>query len=642
MTLPEGDNLGKIEELKRKLFSKSYRMKIEHRDNFSEITPKDVPDAWEGGSIKPGWGDRLFIKTSVFKKFFIFSIVFFVLALSYASYVFFAKENTVSNKNIDIAILGNTFTAGGEELSLVVEITNKNSLPLNSVELVVEYPKGSIGDLLQDSERIRETLGTISSGTVFSKNIKIVLFGEQGSIRPIRISIEYKMEGSNAVFVKEKLYEISINSTPLNISITGPKSASPNQIITLDVKSSLNATKALAKVLMKIDYPTGFQFTSANPAPAFGNNIWNLGDLSPGSEQEISITGKMLDVFDGEEKTFRVWSGSQSSSDKSVIDLVFSSVFHTLAIKKPLITAELFINGIHQREYAVSSKTTVTGEIRWVNNLETKINDFVISAWISGNAINRRTIDTQLGFYDSSEDTITWDKNSINKFKEINPGDSGSVIFSFSPIPLFSASNGMLSSPSINIDVSVVGKQPLLEYALQDLSIKESSVVKIISDFGFSARALYYSGPLANKGPIPPKAEQETTYTIVWSLSNTSNSISKAKIISSIPNWVTFIGSVSPTGEDLTYNPATREVTWNIGVIPSGTGITGQDREAAFQIKLKPSLSQVNTTPIIINDALLTGHDDFANVDVKVNRGSLNTRLGSDPAFPISGERVEE
>src|SRR3989344_4569118 len=517
--MSDGEKLNKIEELKSKLFSKNYQTKIEHRDTFSHIPSKDVPESWRGEKDGLNFAERLFMKTSVFKKFFVFSVVFFVLALGYASYMFFGKGNTVSNENIDIAILGNTFTAGGDELSLIVEITNKNNLPLELVDLVVEYPKGSADNLLQDTERFRESLGAIPAGAVRSENVKLVLFGEQGSVRPIKISIEYRIEGSNAIFVKEKPYEVSINSTPIDISIDGPASATPSQDIILNVKSTLNATKPVSQVLLKVDYPVGFQFISAKPAPTFGNNVWYLGDLSPGAEQNISITGKMLDVFDGEEKVFHILSGSQSTTDKSTIDVVFNSVVHTVLIKKPLIEATLFINGVHQREYAVNSKTLITGQIRWTNNLETKINDLSIRAKISGNAVNRKSINEEQGFYNSSEDTIIWDKNSQSQFREVSPRDSGTVSFSLASLPLFSALNGMLVSPSVNIEITISGKQSLVAFVLENLTSQESSVIRIISDVGFAAKALYYSGPFVNKGSIPPKVEQETTYTVVWALS---------------------------------------------------------------------------------------------------------------------------
>src|SRR3989339_203477 len=606
----DGNKLNRIEELKSKLFSKNYQTKIEHRDGFSHLNKNNIPDVWDNGE-KVGSSsfynrDNFFMKTPVFKKFFVFSLSFFVLTLIYASYVFFAGGNTVSNDNIDISILGNNFTAGGEELSLVVGITNKNNSSLDLADLIIKYPKNGSGnfDSSAEIESNRISLGTIPAGSVRNENIKLVLFGEQGSLIPIKISIEYRVEGSNAIFVKEKPYEVTINSTPLNLSVEAPDTVSPNQDITFNVKATLNATKPVSKILLKFDYPVGFQFKSSVPAPSLGNNIWSLGDLAPGTERNISVTGKMVDVSD--------------------------------------IEAKLFVNGVYQREYATNTKTPIQGEIIWTNNLDTKVNDLVIQAKISGNAVDRRTINAQQGFYDSSLDIITWDKNSKTEFSEVNPGDSGSVSFSVSSFSLVSASGGMISDPVININVSISGKQLLSGYATTNLNNYDSAIVRIISDVGFANKALYYSGPFANTGPIPPKVGTETSYTIVWSLSNTANNISKAIIRSSVPSWMKFVGTVSPSSEDLTYNSSTKEIVWNVGRITKGAGITGLVRSVSFQVVFTPSLSQIRTTPIIINDAVLTGHDDFANVDVRVNKSALRTQLDNDPSFPPAGGVVVE
>ena len=643
MPLDDRNKLNRLEELKDKLFSKNYQTKIEHRDSLSRLRRKDILDSWEAEEkIERDAEEKFFMKTSMFKKFFIFSIVFFVLTLGYAAYVFLAGGNTVSNDNIDISILGNNFTAGGEELPLIVGITNRNNSSLDLADLVMEYPKGSSGDLSSDTEHFRESLGTIPAGAVRNENLKVVLFGEQGSTRPIKISLEYRVAGSNAIFVKDKLYEVNISSTPINLSVDAPLTISPNQNINLNVKAMLNATKPASKILVKIDYPVGFAFASAVPAPSFGNNIWNLGDLAPGAEHNISVSGKMVDVFDGEEKTFNISSGSRSDTDKSVIGVIFNSIKSTITIKKPFIEANLFINGVSQREYATDTKTSVNAEIRYINNLDTKVDNLQVVAKIYGNAFDRKTIRAQQGFYDSSKDTITWDKNSKNGLGEMNPGDSGSVTFSVSPLSLFSAAGGILSNPSINIEVDISGKQALEGFAVNELNNSSSVIIRVISDVGFSAKALYYSGPFTNTGPIPPKVEKATTYTIIWTLSNTANSISKAQINSSLPPWATFVGPISPADENLAYNPSTREIIWNVDRIPKGTGITSASRAVAFQVSLNPSFSQVGTTPIIINDAILTGHDDFANVDVRVNKTGLNTRLDNDAAFPANGSAVVE
>ena len=350
----------------------------------------------------------------------------------------------------------------------------------------------------------------------------------------------------------------------------------------------------------------------------------------------------MVDVADGEQKNFHVFSGSESDSDKSVIGTVFNSLGYMIIIKKAFIEANLYINGVYQREYATDAKTTVSGEIRWTNNLDTQLNNLSITAKISGNAFDPKTIHAADGFYNSSDSTMTWDKNTESGFAEVGPGDSGAVDFSLSPLALFSDSTGMLSEPLINIDVSIKGENAIEGNAVQELDNSESKVIKIISDAGLAAKALYYSGPFTNTGSIPPKVGGPTTYTIVWTLSNTSNNISNAQVRATLPAWISFVGPISPPAEDLTYDPATEQIIWNVGGIPAGTGITATDREVAFQVSLNPSLSQVGTSPILINDAVLTGHDDFANVDITVNKDALNTYLYDDSAFPADGDRVTD
>src|SRR6185436_16254394 len=98
----------------------------------------------------------------------------------------------------------------------------------------------------------------------------------------------------------------------------------------------------------------------------------------------------------------------------------FNSISQPLNIKKPLVEAKLYINGTYERQYSSPTNTPITGEIRWANNLDTKINDLEIRAHITGNAVNRKTISGREGFYNSSTDEIIWDKNSIQEFREVN------------------------------------------------------------------------------------------------------------------------------------------------------------------------------------------------------------------------------
>jgi NAD(P)H-hydrate repair Nnr-like enzyme with NAD(P)H-hydrate epimerase domain len=328
---------------------------------------------------------------------------------------------------------------------------------LELADLVMQYPSGGASDSASNIENFRESLGTIAPGTVVNENLKPILFGEQGSSRVITISLEYRVAGSNAIFVKNQPYTVTINSTPINLAIDAPTTISPNQAITLNIKATLNSTTAVPTTLVKVDYPIGFQFVSATPAPSFGNNVWNLGNLAPGAEHDISISGTMTGVFSGDQKTFNVSSGSQSSTDKSAIDVVFNSVQQVIAIQKPFVEADIVINGISGSQFTATSKTPISAQIHYINNLDTTINNLQIQAKISGNAFDPKTVNTAQGFFNSATSTINWDKNYESQLAQVNPGDSGALSFSFTPVSLFSATSGLLSSPSINIEVDVSG-----------------------------------------------------------------------------------------------------------------------------------------------------------------------------------------
>src|SRR6185503_17994283 len=106
--MPPGDKekLNRVEELKNKLFSTGFKPKVGHRDSFLHPDNTNVPDNWTHVEKKvEDLGQKFFMKTSIFKNFFVFSLVFLGLAFLYGGYEFFIGGNTVSNSNIDISIL---------------------------------------------------------------------------------------------------------------------------------------------------------------------------------------------------------------------------------------------------------------------------------------------------------------------------------------------------------------------------------------------------------------------------------------------------------------------------------------------------------------------------------------------------------
>ncbi len=625
----------RIEDVKRHLYDREDTTASRAHAGVLHPVPHKVPASWQtnlnqGSSTsedmkmkKPGM--------SGFKKFFISALIFFVGALGYGAYMFITGGISVSSDNIDITVLGNAFTKGGDELPLQIEITNRNNASLELANLIIEYPRG-VSDNSADVIRLpRESIGTIKRGQSITRNIKVRLFGDEKSVRNVKISLEYHPEGSNAIFTKVKEYPVTISSAPLSLLIDAPDQTSSNQLVTLKVTATLNTTLPEGNTVLQVTYPNGFIFDSAVPAPQFGNSVWSLSTLSLTNPIPITIKGRLIGQ-DGDEQVFHVYAGATRPTDQSTVNVIYNSLLKAVTIAKPFLEARIVVSGQDLPSYTANGGETVNAEIYWSNNLSTRVSDAQIIVGFSGNAYNKTAVNSGEGFFDSLNNRIIWDKNTVPELVSIEPGASGSMSFNFKPFSLVGPTKS-LKDPQIILNVSIKGRQPSDGSTYNDVNNFTQKIIKILSDFQVASSANYSSGSL------PPKAETETKYVVTWSLSNSANSVTQAVARSALPVYIKWVGPQAGSNENISYNSATREVVWNIGTVIPNTGF-GSNREVSFVVSLTPSLSQVGSVPQLMKEIILTGTDTFTGTQLQSKRGPITTLLSNDPNFIIGNERV--
>jgi len=634
------DKLERIEDLKKRLFSRDVKLMPKKRVGSLHSTDYGIQKNWgftekeknmKASNSKLGF--------SIFKKFFIFSIFFLLISGLFAIYKLYSGTGSISTKNVEIEIIGNSFTSGGDDFSIGVDVTNNNKAAIEFSDLLIEYPKGSSGAQSGDFERIRKPIGTISAGATASSDFKIVLFGEQGSVQNLKVTLEYRVEGSNAIFVKEQEYPVNISSSPVTIFVDSPVTINSGHEIILNVKVVLAGSKISPNMRLKVDYPTGFQFGSSSINPIFGQNFWDLGDLAPGFEKNISIKGTMFGV-EKDVSSFRFYVGPEKTADQSDIGIVYNSFIQTITITKPFLEASMTIYDEDKVEYSVGAQNLVTSKIIWSNNLPTRVSDVEISVQISGNAIDLGSIQASGGFYDSLTNKIIWNKNTIKDLANVEPGSNGVLDLAFSSLSIFSKNQSLINDPKIFFDVTISGNQENGSNINQTVSNSVKKLVKINSDLRITGKALYNSGTFKNTGPMPPKAGQSTTYTIEWSVTNSSNNVSNAVVKASLPIYIKLLGVTFPTSSDITYDDFSKVITWNIGAVSKGTGFTEDAKKVSFQIEMTPFISQIGSNLPMISDIVLSGLDLFTNSTLSSKINYLNMSLVNDKGFITSNDRV--
>jgi len=631
------DDTSPVEKLNDTLNSRTgYTPPSDARAPMHAEMPSEAPEKWESPELDTILKDhRPEEKSSKARAFFIGSIIVFLIAAGVAAYVFFGGASFISTKNVDIVITGPAVIEAGAPLTLTASVENKNNAPLESVVISIQYPEGtrSADDATQALARDKAAIGEIKAGGENTETFRSALFGQKGDVETLKLSLEYKVAGSNATFYKDKTFDVTIGDTPLAIGVDHPSSLTSGAPFTTRITIASNSTDVIKNLVVRAEYPYGYLLASAEPAASTDNNFWSVGDLAPGDKKTITLHGSITGI-DDEERTFRYYAGVADPGNPNSLKNALVSTTDTVHITRPDVALDLSINGTTDGDYVAPAGSSVTANIAYQNNSTQKLNNTKITARISGASLDKTSIrPSQGGFYDSNTGLVVWQAPGLPELASVAPGDSGSVSVSFASIPNLEPGK----SQSLDITATIAGL-PSGVASAEPLTNSDSQTVKISSTVNFSGKALYSRGPFKNTGPLPPKAEATTTYTIVFDLGNTQNDVSGGKVTARLGPNVTFLQGGS--GADaVSYDATSGTLTWNVGTLPSGTGFSKPMREAAFQVALKPSIGQIGTVPSLVSGITFSGTDAFTNLPVNATMQSLTTKLSSDAAF-VQGDDV--
>lgn len=576
--------------------------------------------------------------SSSMKKILIIAVV--VLLISAAIFAFFLLRgyNIISSSNINIDVKGLSRVDSGKIVNLDVAIENKNESLLELATLLVEFPSGFFSEDGNELTRERYSLGEIGAKSSINKPIDFILFGEEDEEKNIKFTLEYRLEGSNAIFAKEMDYTVKIARPAVGVSVSMPKEINARQEMKLEISLVSNSDSIIKGLVVKVDYPSGFQFSKADPKPQTKNNTWSLGDLGPTQQRKINIYGA-IEGQDLEEKAFRVETGA---INKAGVFVLYGSNIEKVSLKKPFLDLTLFLGGENDENNTAFSGEGVRAEIVWKNNLSANATDVVIEAKIKGRALDEKSISVSNGTYRTFDKTLVWNSSTVPELKLIESGGSGKVNFSFkiiSPLPIVSADD---KNFVIDLECSIKGKTASEILGETEISSNVSKQVKISSFLQLASKILHYTGDFQNTGPMPPQVGKETTYTVVWSFGNTSNDFSDVKARALLPSYVRWLAKISPSNENISYNNETGEVVWSISKLQAGAGILWPVKQISFQISFAPSLNQIGTSPVLVSDTAFEGKDVFTGNIIEETKSNLNTILNNDPQFKSDEGKVIE
>lgn len=574
---------------------------------------------------------------SLFKKIFFGVLVFFLATLAVAGITLYEGSSAVSEELIAMEIIGQPFVDGGEELELQIRVQNFNEQSLQLPDLVISYPK----DSGVDAERVflRRSLEDIDPKGRTTENFDAILFGQEGDIREIEATLEYRIEGSSSIFIKQAIHQVIIRSTPTQITIDAPETIVRNQNVALRVDVSSNSNTQVNNTLLKIDYPRGFEYVSASLLPNAGDNTWyfdNIGD----ERKSIEIIGRLA-ALEGQGQSFNFEYGKQSQFNKNEFETVFNALTHTIEVQKSFIESDININGVSDDQSSIRGGDDLKVRLSYKNTLDVALENVVLTANLSGDLYDQSQVNLQNGFYNSSNQTVVFDQTTNEQLKLLEPGEEGEFRFTLGGKDLVGAA-GVLSNPFAEITLDVEGT--VSNGKKEEAFAIARHRVLANSDISVIPKVQYYEGPFKNDGPMPPKVNVPTTYTMVFQITNSSNAVEEGELTTFLPPYVEWLNVIAPSVErtKVSYDNTTRKLVWQLGDLRSGLGVgTSQPRQLSVQVRVTPSVTQIDEDIALTGDIILTGVDSFTDTELNFKKNALFNRLENRRAVGADGRVVQ-
>ena len=639
---------GKIDRLKEQMYSRATQPVSRPRRELSGVERTTRTDwAAQEPTGKPKKSTRSMLlgalpKTnSIPSMLLIIAVLLFVVAGAVAASFILSGSNVVSARNIGIAINGPRTISGGEILELQIAVTNSNSATLELADLVVTYPQGARTEASPNTtvDEQRIPLGAIEPGETRNGTVRAIVFGRNGETQNISVALEYRLSGSSALFFAEEFHPVLVSSGVLDIALQTNSQVVAGQRLDMTVLVTSQAKTPIADVLLHATYPFGFAEEDTSPK-AVEEGIWELGTLEPGETREIRILG-LLDGQTGDTRAFRFLAGTRESPNKNAIETVLAEFEHVINVTRPFLAMSLEFDNQEAQEYVAHTGKPLTVRLNWRNNLDTALSDVVVAATLSGRGLDPFNVTVDRGFYRSIDSVVLWDKTTTKgELGQVPAGAEGTLTLRL--VPATSDKLVGVEEPVIRLELHAAAQRLAEESVPETIQATVTEEIKLATDTEFRGSALYFENPLGSVGPLPPQVENETTYGILWELANTTSAVRNGRLTATLPPYVRWLGVVSPSVENVTFNENDGTVTWNVGTLLPNTGVgTTPPRRVVFSIGLVPSTSQVGSSPAIILNQTFRGLNTFVDESVEESISDLTTKLGEADFADIYGTVIE-
>ena len=615
----------------------------EELNRTHEFDPERVADdakvLIEKTSLWRGVRNRFFSDQSKAKRVGILAIGGIALVALVAAIFVRIQQSLFSQDRVTVSVMGPGNVNSSDTTDFVISYENANRSGLSNAELIVSYPPGFIPEGNENTFRndVSSSVVTIGDIAAFGKgsfDFSGKFYGSKDSIAYIRAELRYKPKNLQSQFSATGQKSVNLRKASLAIELEAPLSAPPSGEVNYLVNYENTSDTPLSNMRMKATFPAGFSLKDADPKPSEGEVVWYLGGIVPGDRGKIRITGTLNGV-PNEAKTFRVEFGTFQGDNTF---LSYSDAERVTRVVAAPFSIRQSLNGANPA--AVNPGDVLHYVAMYQNNSATALREVIVTVELEGDALDFSRLQPEKGAYDSARKVITWKASDVKQLGNLLPNASGTVEFSVPVRDDFVPKSVLTKNFQVRTVAKIESPDVPNPAGANKVVTTDTLWTKVNSRLLLETTGYYKDGAIPNTGPISPVVGQETTYTLHWLLSNTTDDTTGVEVSADLPTGVTWTGKTFPSSENISYNERTNKIMWNVGSLGVGEGILSPKREVAFQVSIRPEVNQVDTSPMLLGASLAKGKDVFTNEVIQSDTNEKTTSLREDASLPPNGYKV--
>jgi hypothetical protein len=640
-----------IKDIEEKLYKREAEEVEKKSLEFEALNPKhsdEEPFSVADFSAGPKENKDIWIKAEEEKKekrkkFLKIAGISLGAALTLAALVWGAllwRSSAFSEDKVKVSISGPESVKSGETVAFEIIVENSNRAALKNAVLVLKYPEnfkpfGNLQFEQQGGETSRYAVGTIEKKSAAKVAFQGKFYGPKDFLAYVEAKIEYSSANFSSQFTADGKTSVFISSTPLIVEVSGPQNVATGGGVSYKIVCQNNGGGEFKDLKIKAEYPGGFSFSSSEPLPASGNNVWYVGNLAAGQRSEVNVSGTISGLVD-EVKTIKAFVGEFGEGDEFV---AYGEAESEAKIVGSAIAITQTIND-KKENITVNAGEALQFKIKYKNTGKIGLRDVILTEEIKSPILEYSKLDMKesKGGFDTGTSIITWKASDVPEFSVLDPGEEGEILFSIpvkDVIPVASAKDKNFSFKAVvkmdSPDVPTPeGMNKIIPGNVLDAKLN-SKLVTVEEGF-------YNDAEIANSGSLPLKVGAETTFAMHLKLSNVSNDVTDAKVAVTFAPGTKWKNNFLPQNSDVSFNERANELVWSVGTMPAGMGIITDPKELIFQMGLVPSQNQVGSYAPLTSKVVFSAKDSFTGQILKSELGEKTTDLREDISVGEGGK----